>query len=115
MSTLQLMLQIGEERKKSLAVPLRERIVVGRAGEGEGEQPELDLGRFGGAEYGVSRLHAAILYHDKELFVEDLGSTNGARINGLSLQPNTPYHLRNGDELEFGRLYVCVRLMNRPL
>jgi hypothetical protein len=114
MSTLHLMLQIGDERKKSLAVPLRARIVVGRVGDGPGDQPELDLGRFGGAEHGVSRLHAAILYQNKELFVEDLGSTNGTRINGLSLQPNTPYHVRNGDELEFGRLMVCLKLVNRP-
>lgn len=114
-SVLHVMLQIGNEGKKTVALPLNgERIVIGRGGT-QGDAKSLDLSHFGALEYGVSRVHAALIYHDRELYVEDLNSTNGTRINGLSIPPNTPYRIRNGDELEFGSLCVSVRLVTKVI
>jgi pSer/pThr/pTyr-binding forkhead associated (FHA) protein len=114
-SPLYLLLQIGDERTKTVKLQLSERILIGRAGtDGEADEVDLDLTAFGAGELGVSRVHAAILYKDKELHLEDLGSTNGTRINGLQIPPLSPYLLRNDDELEFGRLRVCVRLVRAP-
>ncbi|MEL6310133.1 MAG: FHA domain-containing protein [Chloroflexota bacterium] len=36
--------------------------------------------------------------------MEDLGSTNGTRINGFQLTADQKYRLRDGDEIEFARL-----------
>lgn len=47
----------------------------------------------------VSRRHARILSADGQWTVEDLGSTNGVKING---QPVGRAHLRDGDRLELG-------------
>lgn len=110
---LRLVLNVGEVSPKTLAVKLKERITVGRAGT-DGEQPDLDMSPFEALDKGVSRLHAVFLYRDEQIYVEDLGSTNGTRINGLKLVPGKQYRLRNGDELEFGSLRVVVRLVRVP-
>lgn len=94
----------------SLHLPIMNRIVVGRADTDGGAQPSLDLGPYGGAAWGVSRVHAVITHEDNALYLEDLDSTSGTRINGLTLVPNRAYRLRDGDELEFGQTRVTIRL-----
>jgi pSer/pThr/pTyr-binding forkhead associated (FHA) protein len=84
---LRLVLSVGDVNPKTLAVKLKERITVGRAGGAGGEQPDLDLSPFQALDKGVSRLHAAFLYRDEQIYIEDLSSTNGTRINGLRLVP----------------------------
>lgn len=109
-----LVLNVGEDRKP-LNLSVSERMTIGRAGSDPSlPQPTIDLSRFGALDLGVSRLHAALTFHDQTLFVEDLDSTNGVRINGLRIEPSTPIRLRNGDELELGQLRVSVRLMRAP-
>ncbi|MDZ4765323.1 MAG: FHA domain-containing protein [Chloroflexota bacterium] len=110
---LRLILNIGDTNPKTIAVKLKERITVGRAGT-EGEQPDVDCSPFTALEKGVSRIHAVFLYQDEHIFLEDLASTNGTRINGLKLAPSKRYRLRNGDELEFGSLRMVVRLVRAP-
>lgn len=51
----------------------------------------------------ISRAHAAIGYEGGDFFVQDLGSTNGTRVNGAR-EPRTP--LRDGDELQLGKLLL---------
>ena len=82
---------------EGLEVPIdRERFVIGRGG-------DADLAV---AEPTISRLHAA-LEHDGESFtLEDLGSTNGTRVNG---RRETRARLRDGDEIELGRLQLRLR------
>lgn len=110
---LRLVLNVGETNPKTMAVKLKERITVGRAGT-EGEQPDVDFSMFQALEKGVSRIHATFLYQDENIYLEDLTSTNGTRINGLKLIPGKRYRLRNNDELEFGSLRVVVRLVRTP-
>lgn len=59
----------------------------------------------------VSREHIRLLYADGNLYVEDLGSTNGSRINGRLLNPREPAVLQNNDQLEVGPVVFQVRLM----
>jgi pSer/pThr/pTyr-binding forkhead associated (FHA) protein len=114
-STLHLVFQIGGERTQTVALRLSEEITVGRcAPETPEVRPDFDLSAFKAKDLGVSRLHAAILYRDKELYLKDLGSRNGTRINGLPLQPNVAYHLRPGEEIELGKLRLIVRLVRAP-
>lgn len=48
----------------------------------------------------VSRRHAVFLLRDHELHLEDLGSTNGTRVNGDLVESRI--QVRPGDILEFG-------------
>ena len=60
----------------------------------------------------VSRLHAALVWRNGELVLEDLGSSNGTFVNGdRVLDPRT---LGAGDELRFGVLRGTVEKADAP-
>jgi uncharacterized RDD family membrane protein YckC len=60
----------------------------------------------------VSRLHAALVWRNGELVLEDLGSSNGTFVNGdRVLDPRT---LGAGDELRFGALRGTVERADAP-
>jgi pSer/pThr/pTyr-binding forkhead associated (FHA) protein len=65
--------------------------VIGR---GESEQGRL------GDDPELSRRHARIEVRDGQLIIEDLGSTNGTRVNGRLVERSTP--LNPGDSIEVG-------------
>ncbi|MGB5986414.1 MAG: FHA domain-containing protein, partial [Desulfobacterales bacterium] len=48
----------------------------------------------------VSRRHARFLMRDDNVFIEDLGSTNGTFLNGERI--SSPQQLRKGDVITFG-------------
>lgn len=108
---VRLILQVGEGAdSRTFAIPVKERMVIGRGGAGDDEVPDLDFSAFAAAALGMSRLHAALVYHDDALYLEDLNSTNGTRINGFTIVPQRRYLLRNGDELEFGDFRMNIRV-----
>lgn len=108
-----LLLQVDGARRTTIGVKVKPRMMVGRA-DARGENiPDIDMTPFDARRNGVSREHAVITFEDDTLFIEDLDSTNGTRINGFQLLPNRTYRLRDGDELEFGRLRAVVRFV-RP-
>ncbi len=72
-------------------------IVIGR-----GRSADLVL-----AEATISRAHAAVGWDGDGFFVQDLGSTNGTSVNGKRT-PRAP--LADGDELQLGKLLLCVAL-----
>jgi len=81
-----------------LEVPVdRARIVLGR-----GRGADLVV-----AESTMSREHAAIAFDDEGCFVEDLGSTNGTKVNGERCDRE---RLQDGDVIQLGRLQVQVSL-----
>jgi len=54
------------------------------------------------SEPGISRRHAMIFESGKELYVEDLGSTNGTYIDDTRLSPGQPYNLSESAILRMG-------------
>jgi FHA domain-containing protein len=104
-----LLLYIEGNKRTTLKVPLTDRLLIGRSDQDSPAVPGLDLAPYSGEAGGVSRNHAALIYEDEGVFIEDLGSTNGTRLNGLQLAPHEPYRLRSGDELEFGSIRITVR------
>jgi pSer/pThr/pTyr-binding forkhead associated (FHA) protein len=60
----------------------------------------------------VSRRHCAFSYRDGQVWVEDLASRNGTRLNGETVLPPRP--VAHGDLLEVGRLPLVVRLEDIP-
>jgi hypothetical protein len=106
-----LQFKIGD---KKILLDMDEIIMVGRTADGEEAKGlNLDLSSFGAYQNGVSRQHAAITRHEGGLYIEDLGSTNGTRINGFQLTPRRKYRLRDGDEVEFARIRALIRFV-RP-
>lgn len=67
---------------------------------------ELTIGRAAGCHVSlpddgfVSQLHARVYRRMGAVYVEDLGSTNGTRVNGQPLRK--PLELRPGDRIQFG-------------
>lgn len=57
----------------------------------------------------VSRIHARFLQMDKELFLEDLNSTNGTYKNGILLAPREKVRVEPEDQLQFGKLKFLFR------
>lgn len=57
----------------------------------------------------VSRPHAKIIRRDDQWFVEDLGSSNGTRVNKDPVT-NDPVRLTDGDTLELGSSILLFRV-----
>lgn len=96
-----LRLSIGDQLKR---IPVIPKILIGRAADEGDDDIDLDLTPYGAYHFGVSRHHAVMTYKNGYVYLEDLDSTNGTRINGFQLSPNQKYRLRDGDEIEFARL-----------
>ena len=82
------------------------------------DQEEVRLGRdltsdISVSDPEVSRSHARFLMREGNVFVEDLGSTNGTFLNGARI--STPQQLRSGDVLTFGETIVMVFEKDAPV
>jgi hypothetical protein len=89
-------------------VPLTKGVKIGRLDPDSAIFPDVDLTSVGGLEKGVSRRHAKITRHDGKVFIEDLGSINGTFLNRKKLTPYFPQALKNGDQLQLGKLMLRV-------
>lgn len=81
---------------------------LGRADKDSAWQPSVDLTPYGAAEKGVSRMHADLFFEDDQVFVLELGSANGTRVNGQTAYMGLAKQIRDGDVLELGRLKIKV-------
>ena len=94
---------------RELEVALIKPIRLGRIDPRQDIFPEVDLTDILAPEQGVSRLHACIFRRGDSVEIEDLGSTNGTLLNGVRLAPYIPQPLKDGDELQLGKLQIEVR------
>jgi pSer/pThr/pTyr-binding forkhead associated (FHA) protein len=96
-------LTIEDDEGKTVVVPLiRDEITVGRQ---EGNSIRL-------TERNISRRHARFFRQNGTLFVEDLGSFNGIKVNGTRL--SSPAALKDGDLVIIGDYKLTVRA-DRPV
>jgi serine/threonine protein kinase len=80
-------------------------MLLGRASEAEGYQPDFDMTFYDEGDY-VSRRHARITKGRVGYFVTDLGSSNGTTVNGHSLSPHRARLLRNADRIKVGLVVI---------
>ena len=79
---------------------------------GEGAHP---LGRghpLLGDDDAVSRNHLLVHVHHGEVSVQDVGSVNGARLNGSPLRPADPQLWRVNEVLRVGESLLCLRVFH---
>jgi hypothetical protein len=93
---------------RHVTLPLGDQLRIGRSDPRRDIEPDLDLGQDGGAEAGVSRLHAAIVQTAQGLAVMDLDSVNGTWVNNYRIPPRLPFAIDDGDELKLGELVIHV-------
>lgn len=62
----------------------------------------------------VSRRHAQIVVDGEGVQVEDLGSTNGTRVDGVLLKPGEPVRLTRRARIAFGEVELIVEGLPEP-
>ena len=95
--TWSLSVEKGPKELRGVSIVVRGPVIVGR-------NPRADI--VIGAGY-VSGRHARFSLMGQNLFVEDLGSTNGTAVNGQFI--NEPTALRNGDTVNVGDVAIRAR------
>jgi pSer/pThr/pTyr-binding forkhead associated (FHA) protein len=94
-------LEISTGPQRGLVFDLtRERMVVGRAG--QGQQWDIVL-----LDRAVSRPHAEIVKQGEGFVLKDLGSANATLVNGVAL--TGPRELIDGDAITFGEAVLIFR------
>lgn len=87
---------------------MNEPLIVGRADLSEKFTPGLDLTAWGAQDKGVSRRHAQLAGLNGQVYLCDLGSVNGTRLNGVKLPTNHSALVKNGDVIECGRMRLVT-------
>ena len=95
--TWNLSVEKGPKELRGVSIAVRGPVIVGRS-------PSADI--VIGAGY-VSARHARFSLMGQNLFVEDLGSTNGTLVNGQRI--SDPVGLNNNDVVTVGDVSIRVR------
>lgn len=84
--------------------------IVADAVVGRGPDADIDLGQHGGADKGVSRRHIILRPTRSALYLVDLGSTNGTRINGLPLGRSEARALQSDAIITLGKMTFTLKI-----
>lgn len=94
----QLVISAGRETGREFVFDQRS-VLIGRTA-------ECDIVLY---DAGVSRKHARIFEEQQKLFIEDFGSANGTKINGMRVDRT---ELRTGDSIELGPVTFVFSLVS---
>lgn len=103
-------LKLTIEDGGTIELPLSKEVILGRLDPSRAIFPDVDLSSDEGIDKGVSRRHARITKREGQVFIEDLNSLNGTFLNATRLVPELPYPLKNGDQVQLGKLIVTINL-----
>lgn len=106
---------VHEKMQASIIFPLVKPIIVGRPFSAQQVDSTLDLGVFGAENLGVSRSHIRLWPANEGVFIEDLGSLNGTRVNGVMLPAHTPQRIYHADRIKLGGLELRIEFVLDPL
>ena len=76
-----------------------------------GRSPDNDICLLDGS---VSRYHARITHHDNRFFLEDLGSSNGTKLDGRRLPRFKSREIVTGDVIEIGSTRLMFQAHSAP-
>jgi pSer/pThr/pTyr-binding forkhead associated (FHA) protein len=91
-----------EPTKRRIALPTDGDIVLGRPDPGVDFFPDIDLTYEDQGQLTISRRHAKIYADGNVHYIEDMGSTNGTRVNTQLLELGQKQRLRQGDRIVLG-------------
>jgi pSer/pThr/pTyr-binding forkhead associated (FHA) protein len=91
-----------ELTKRRIALPTDGEIVFGRPDPNVDFFPDIDLTFEDQARLTISRRHAKIYGDSNVHYIEDMGSTNGTRVNTQLLQLDQKHRLCQGDRIAMG-------------
>lgn len=95
--------------------PLNNAVTLGRTLNNEDYHdpfvPHITLNVPDANQHGVSRRHIQISRESNRVWVMDLESVNGTRLNGYPVTPGQKRLLRDGDELYLGNLRIQVMFL----
>lgn len=97
----------------SFGLDVYDEVILGR-NVGTDDTALVDLNRFGFNTSSISRRHLMLRPTPNNLYIIDLGSTNGTLRNGRSIGVNTPYALISGDVITIGDVRFTVQIIDRP-
>ncbi len=99
--------QTGTRRRsKALLLVSGRRLLVPPRGAALGRSRDCDIVL---EDSSVSRRHAELRPRGSAWTVEDLGSTNGVRVNGLAI--HGAHHLQSGDRIEMGSTEMLFEIV----
>ncbi len=88
-----------------LIIAVREPVTLGRLK--DVPVPDLiDLTPYDAYRKGVSRRHAVLTYRDNQLYIHDVGSTNGTWVNGQRLKSYEQHAIQSGSPVQLGQLTI---------
>jgi pSer/pThr/pTyr-binding forkhead associated (FHA) protein len=91
-----------------IELPLSKEVIIGRLDAERAVFPDVDFTNEMGIEKGLSRRHARISLREGRVVLEDLHSLNGTFLNATRLVPDLPYPLKDGDQVQLGKLLLTV-------
>ncbi|HVU10755.1 MAG TPA: FHA domain-containing protein [Phototrophicaceae bacterium] len=97
--------------KEPMVLTVNQPITFGRS-VSQNSLSHVDLTRSNAVDYGVSRVHARLIYENGNFYIEDVNSVNGTYLNGDPLQPGLKAALKNADELRLGRLRMYIYFLD---
>jgi hypothetical protein len=90
-------LEITRGLDSGLVLPLdKDAIRIGAVMQDGGQKNDIVIRDV---EHAVSRFHCEIIKRDGQLYINDLNSSNGTRLNGTSIKPGSPELLRKGSRI----------------
>jgi hypothetical protein len=107
------LLYVEGETNRPISISGAETVTFGRSlTQLTGKNQFIDMEDYGGVDKGVSRQHAMLHVTAAGVFVEDLKSTNGTRVNEKNIQPLKRRMLASGDTITFGQCRVTIYFAN---
>ena len=85
-------------------------VIIGR--DDRGSTVDVDLTLKGGYRLGISRQHLRLSTAGANVYVTDLDSRNGSKLNEVDMQPLQSYTIQSGDKLELSGLVLHIHAIN---
>jgi pSer/pThr/pTyr-binding forkhead associated (FHA) protein len=95
------------ETNLTFELPAGSIIIIGRRNPFREGEPTIDLAAVDHGQT-VSHLHAELTDTEAGIFIRDLGSLNGVRVNHRRIPPDKPVKIHAGDSFQLGYVQIVM-------